>query len=287
MTRTENNIFLKQFGTSDEQVTIVGLGGEGVLRTYGKDKEAVSVIEEAIDQGITYFDSARAYAGSEKYYGLVWPKRSADRARVFQTSKSAMRTRDEALADLEQTLTNLRIDCLDLWQIHDVRTEEDFEMIVKPQGALEAFLEAKQQGMTRFIGVTGHHSPEILTRLIKELPVDSVLMPVNPVEGYLGGFLTLTLPEALKKGIAVIGMKVLGASHYLFPDAGITSELLIRFALSYPITLAIIGCSTPDEVKTLASVGRSLEPMSESERQKIINFFAPQAERLAYYRGVI
>jgi predicted aldo/keto reductase-like oxidoreductase len=283
----ESAILLKQFGVSGEQVTVVGLGGEGVLRTHGREKEAVCVIEEALDQGITYFDSARAYAGSEKYYGLVWPKRPADRAGIFQTSKSAMRTRDEALADLENTLTNLGIDSLDLWQIHDVRTEADLKMIVKPRGALEAFLEAKQQGMTRFIGITGHHDPAILTQAIKELPVDAVLMPVNPVEGYLGGFLTHTLPEALKKGIAVIGMKTLGASHYLLPEAGMTPELLIRFALSYPITLAIVGCSTPGEVKTLASAGRDFKPMSESERQKIIDFFAPHARQLAYYRGVI
>ena len=125
------------------------------------------------------------------------------------------------------------------------------------------------------------------TQAIKELPVDAVLMPVNPVEGYLGGFLTHTLLEALKKGIAVIGMKVPGASHYLLPEAGMIPELLIRFALSYPTTLAIVGCSTPDEVKTLASAGRDFKPMSESERQKIIDFFAPQARQLAYYRGVI
>ncbi|MBI5606605.1 MAG: aldo/keto reductase [Deltaproteobacteria bacterium] len=168
-------------------------------------------------RGNGYFDSAQAYAGSETYYGLVWPRRSTDRTRIFQTSKSARRTKKEALLKLDHTLLNMGIDYLDLWQIHDVRTEEDLQTIAGPGGALEAFVEAKVKEKSRFIGLTGHHDPEILTRGVKTWPIDSVLIPVNPVEGILGGFLTATLPAAHEKGAAVIGMKVLGAAHYLIP----------------------------------------------------------------------
>jgi hypothetical protein len=83
-------------------------------------------------------------------------------------------------------------------------------------------------------------------------------MPVNPVEGVIGGFLDMTLPAALDKGLAVIAMKVLGASHYLAPEAGITAELLLRYALSHHISVAIVGCSTPRRCITLARVGRKL-----------------------------
>jgi hypothetical protein len=162
-----------------------GLGGEGILRTHDQDNRAVAVIEEAIDSGICYFDCARAYAGSEGYYGLVWPKRPSDRSRIFQTSKSAMRDKAGALVDLDRTLTTMGIDHLDLWQIHDVRTEEDLNTIAGPRGALEAFMEAKATGKVRFIGVTGHHDPFILTRAVREWPVDA-LMPVNLVEVILG-----------------------------------------------------------------------------------------------------
>jgi predicted aldo/keto reductase-like oxidoreductase len=275
------------FGKTGQPVTIIGLGGEGILRTFGKEKAAQEVIETALDQGITYFDSARAYAGSEIYYGRVWPRRRFDRARIFQTSKSAMRTKKEASKDLDLTLSNMGLDYLDLWQIHDLRTENEFEIISGPGGALEAFVEAKTEGKIRFIGLTGHHDPELLAKAVKAWPIDSVLFPVNPIEVILGGFLTSTLKTALDKGIAVIGMKVLGASHYLFPQAGITAEILIRFALSQPVTLAIVGCSTPEEVKVLSQVGRSFELLSAEEHQEIIKVFLPYARRLAFYRGAL
>lgn len=275
------------FGKTGRKVSIVGLGGEGILRTFGQEKAAQQVIETALDEGIVYFDSARAYAGSETYYGLVWPKRPSDRARIFQTSKSAMRTKKEALRELDLTLSNMGTDYLDLWQIHDVRTETDFQTIAGPGGALEAFIEAKVKGKIRFIGLTGHHDPEILTRAVKAWPIDSVLIPVNPVEGILEGFLSTTLSAALEKGVAVVGMKVLGGSHYVIPQSGLTADRLIRFALSQPITLAIVGCSTPEEVKTLARIGRRFEPFSPEEQQQILDLFSPYARRLAFYRGVI
>jgi predicted aldo/keto reductase-like oxidoreductase len=277
----------RSFGNSGRKITIVGLGGEGVLRTFGKEKAAQKVIETALNEGIGYFDSARAYAGSEAYYGLVWTQRPQDRAGIFQTSKSGLRTKKEALRELDQTLRNMGTDYLDLWQIHDLRTEEDFQTIAGPGGALEAFTQAKAAGKIRFIGLTGHHDPEILTKAVKAWPIDSVLIPVNPVEGNLGGFLTSTLAAARAKGVAVIGMKVLGGANYLIPQTGITAELLIRFALSQPITLAIVGCSTPEEVKTLARIGSHFKPLSPEEQQQILDLYSPVARRLAFYRGVI
>jgi len=282
---TNSSVLKNPFGRTGPPVTIVGLGGEGVLRTQGREEEATTVIEEAFASGITYFESAKAYAGSEKYYGLVWPKHTEDRKNLFQTSKSAMRDKKGALSDLHATLTNTGLEYLDLWQIHDVRTNEDFEAIAGPGGALDAFVKAKKEGKVRFIGVTGHHDPAVLTRAVKEWPVDSVLMPVNPVEGILGGFLDTTIPAAEEKGIAVIGMKVLGASHYLFPDAEITPEVLIRYALSHSVTLVVVGCSSIEEVRTLADVGQDFKPMSPDDMRKVEKLFAPHARKLAFYRG--
>lgn len=268
-------------------VTAVGLGGEGVLRTHGRDNEALAVIQEARAQGITYLDSARAYDGSEGYYGLFWKDHGPERERVFQTSKSARRDRKGALADLSRTLAGMRIPYLDLWQIHDVRTRDDIRAIEGPGGALEAFLEAKDQGLVRAIGVTGHHDPAILTHAVESWPVDTVLMPVNPVEGVIGGFLDSTLPAARKRGMGVIGMKILGAGQYIFPDAGITPEHLQRYALSWGIDVALVGCSTPEEVRQLAAVGNDPERYAVDERDQLHELFRPYAEQLAYYRGVI
>jgi aryl-alcohol dehydrogenase-like predicted oxidoreductase len=276
-----------QFGSTGGRVTRVGLGGEGVLRTNGRWPEAMEVIGTAFDAGIRYFDSARVYADSEIYLGSVWQKQPAARRQVFQASKSAVRGRAGALAELDQTLKRLHTDYLDLWQIHDVRTSEDIDLIAGPGCALEAFIEAKASGRVRCIGVTGHREPAILTRAVEEWPVDSVMMPVNPVEGVLGGFLTLTLPAARKKGVAVIAMKVLGASHYLKPQLGLTAKRLIAYALAQDITLAIVGCSNPLEVKTLAEAGRDPEPMSAEEQARLHAIVTPWARKLAYYRGVM
>ncbi|MDY6987789.1 MAG: aldo/keto reductase [Thermodesulfobacteriota bacterium] len=280
-------ILTRPFNATGQKVTGVGLGGEGILRTYGKTDQARAVIQEAIVQGITYFDSAHVYADSEVYYGSLWWEFPDVRPRIFQASKSASRDREGAKADLESTLQRMGTSYLDLWQIHDVRTEEDLNIISGPDGALEAFLEAKSCGKVRFIGVTGHHDPAILTRAVEAWPVDAAMMPVNPVEGFLGGFLTSTLPAAKKKGMAVIGMKVLGASHYIHPQLNTTPEELIRYALSYEITVAIVGCSTAEEVKTLADVGRKKEPFGEQERSDLAKRFEPYAKQLAFYRGVL
>ena len=273
------------FGKVGPAVTQVGLGGEGTLRTFERSTDAVSVIKEAASQGITYFDSARAYAGSEGYYGEFWREHLIMRSGIFQTSKSAARSKDEARRDLSQTLTNMGLRHLDLWQIHDIRTREDIEKIEGPNGALEAFVEARDAGLVRFVGVTGHYDPEILLHAVKNWPVDAVLLPVNPAEAVLGGFLNEVMAAASDRGQAIIGMKVLGGSHYISTEAGITPELLIRFALSKGITLAIVGCSSPREVQALAGVGREFEPLTPKEETMLVNEFRLHARRLAFYRG--
>ena len=280
-------IATRLFGKSGPAISQVGLGGEGVLRTFGRGQEARAVIEEAAGQGITYFDTAPAYSGSQSYYGSFWQGQAHLRASIFQTSKSAERSYDEAKADLKDSLRILGLDSLDLWQIHDVRSRQDIEEIEGPGGALRAFLEAKESGLVRFLGVTGHHDPSILLYAVENWPVDSVLMPVNPAEAVLGGFLDRVMPVAMDRGLAVIGMKVLGASHYISPQHGVTAELLLRFALSRQISTAIVGCSSPAEVAGLAETGRRFQPLSDGEEKMLLETFRPHARRLAYYRGVI
>lgn len=278
---------LVEFGSTGRKVTRIGLGGEGVLRTHGRSREARAVIKAALDQGITYFDTAPAYSGSQEYLGSVWKEGGFKREDLFQTSKSAGRTKVEAWADLERSLETLGLDYLDLWQIHDLRTREEFEIIAGPGGALEAFVRARDQGLVRAVGVTGHHDPELLSRALDEWPLDSVLLPVNPVEAALGGFLTSTLDLAREKGLAVIGMKALGGGRYLAPELGLTAEALLRFALAQPLTVLIVGCSSPEEAALLARVEREPEPLSPQEQERIVAPYLSQAGRLAFYRGAI
>jgi len=273
-------------GRENKQVSIVGLGGEGILRTSSRLNEAQLVIDEALRQDISYCDCARVYSDSELYYGTTWKNNPELRKTVFQTSKSASRDRDGALADLSASLQRLQTDYLDLWQIHDVRTEEDLAAMSKPGGALEAFIAARENGQVKNIGVTGHHDPHILTKAVEQWPVDTVLLPVNPAEQVIGGFLTHTMATARDKGVAVIGMKVLGAGHYVTPRLGLSADILIRYALSCGITLAIVGCSTAKEVRELATAATQ-PPLTQAEKEQITAMFAPHAKHNAFYRGVL
>jgi aryl-alcohol dehydrogenase-like predicted oxidoreductase len=267
------------------EVTRVGLGGEGVLRTFGRETEARAVIQEAIAQSITYFDTAPAYSGSQAYLGSIWREQPEVRKKIFHTSKSASRKASQAMQDLENSLSTLNTDFLDLWQIHDVRTPDDLRRLEARDGALNAFIKAREQGVVKHIGVTGHHDPKILETCVRNWPLDSVLLPANPAESNLGGFLDLVVQQARDRNIAVIGMKCLGGRNYVQADSGLTAEKLIRYALfGTGMDLIIVGCSTPGHVRDLVRAAQQ-GPLSDHVRAELESMFAPQAQRLAFYRG--
>jgi aryl-alcohol dehydrogenase-like predicted oxidoreductase len=285
----------RPLGKTGVEVTQLGLGGEGVLRTYGRAKEAVALIRRAIELGINYCDCAKAYSGSEDYYGEALV--GGLREKIFLTSKSADRTRAGAEKDLENTLRRMRTDRLDLWQVHDVRTEHDLQTIFGPNGAIEAFSAAKKAGKVRFLGVTGHHDPEILTKAIEIFPFDTILMPVNAAEPHHRSFLDETLPLAAGKQMGIIGMKVLrgfiapGEPRIdLHPDLleqKISVSRLLRFAFSQPISTAIIGCDTVQQLEENVAVARVVRPMDEKERAELIEKTRRYARyALSYKAGV-
>ncbi|MCF8061675.1 MAG: aldo/keto reductase [Deltaproteobacteria bacterium] len=267
------------------EVTRVGLGGEGVLRTFGRESEARVVIQEALSLGVTYFDTAPAYSGSQGYLGSIWAEQPEARKAVFHTSKSAGRTYAEAMQDLERTLETLRTDTLDLWQIHDVRTPDDVRRIEAEDGALKAFVRAREEGTVGRIGVTGHHDPEVLETCVRRWPLDSVLLPSNPAETVLGGFLDRVVLEAEDRGMAVIGMKCLGGGQYVQPESGVSVDRLLRYALhATGAHLIIVGCSSPAEVRSLVQAAQR-GPLQEDDRIELERLFTPRASMLAFYRG--
>jgi predicted aldo/keto reductase-like oxidoreductase len=268
-------------GRTGQKVTILGLGGEGVLRTFGHDKEAYALVNRALDLGITYCESARAYSGSESYYGKALKERRKD---IFLTSKSHARDRAGALAHLHETLSNMRTDHLDLWQVHDVREGGELEEIFGPGGAIEAFAEAKQQGKTRFIGVTGHHDPSIIRKCIERFDFDTVLMPVNPGEPQYKSFLSGVLPLARKKNMGIIGMKVYFRGFASKLPWYTTMEPFLRFALSQPVTNIVVGCDNIAQLEENARFARNFEPMTSEEQQRLIGDVSLSARQLMYYK---
>jgi aryl-alcohol dehydrogenase-like predicted oxidoreductase len=273
------NLPRRLLGGTGEEVTALGLGGEGVLRTFGREQEALAVIRAALDAGISYFESARAYSGSEAYLGQGL---QGHRERIFLTSKSHGRSRGEAEEHLHTTLSNLKTDHLDLWQVHDVRTREDLEAIGAPGGALEAFYRAREQGKTRFVGVTGHHDPEILRLAVERYEFDTVLLPVNPAEPHQASFLPLAR-EAAAKGLGVIGMKVLcrGILPQLYEDS---LPLWVHYALSQPVSAIVIGAETPVQVRELVQAAADFEPMAPEGQQRLEETVQPYAPRMMYYK---
>ena len=268
-------------GQTGAGVTILGLGGEGILRTYGREREAYALINSAIDLGINYLESARAYSASESYYGKALRER---RDEIFLASKSHARDKKGALAHLAETLTDMKTDHLDLWQIHDVRSEEDLEEIFGPDGALEAFVEAKKNGYTRFIGVTGHHDPAILRRCLQKFHFDTVLLPVNPAEPHYKSFLTEVVPVAVSKRMGIIGMKLYfrGLARRIPWFTGM--DRFFRFSLTQPISTAVIGCDNLVHLSDNAQLARSFVPMPEKEAEELIDAIAPFARQLMYYK---
>ena len=271
----------RPLGKTGVEVTILGLGGEGVLRTFGQEKEAVSLIHRAIDLGVTYFETARAYSGSESYYGIALGER---RKEIFLTSKSHERTSEGALKHLETTLGNLRTQSLDLWMVHDVRTPKDLDEIFGPKGAIKAFEASRRNGLVRFIGVSGHRNPAILSRALDLFPFDVVLMPVNPAEPFYWSFFEDALPKAQEKGLGILGMKTLsrGVAAKIFSDESV--ENFIRFALTQPISAAVVGCDTIEQLEMNLRIAQSFEPMSEKEQNILISKVKPYARELMYYK---
>jgi aryl-alcohol dehydrogenase-like predicted oxidoreductase len=271
----------RKLGKTGVDVTILGLGGEGVLRTYGREKEAYALINAAIDIGINYFESARAYSGSEAYYGLALKER---RKEIFLNSKSHARDKKSALKHLRETLSNMNTDYLDLWQIHDVRTKEEIEAIFGPNGALEAFVEAKEKGLTRFIGVTGHHDPDIIRTCLEQFNFDTVLIPVNPAEPSYRSFIDSVIPVAAEKKTGVVAMKVYfrGFASRIANSAGIRS--FFRFAASHPVATCVIGCDTVEQLRENAGFAAAFQPMTKKETTDLAGSISPFARRLMYYK---
>jgi predicted aldo/keto reductase-like oxidoreductase len=272
----------RPFGRTGYSATILGLGGEGILRTYGQEQGAQTVIQAALEEGINYFETARAYSGSESYLGA---NLKGHRDKIFLTSKSHGRTFKEAMAHLTTTLKNLDTDYLDLWQVHDIRTMDEVEPLGAPGGALEAFHHARERGWVRFIGITGHHDPEVLRRALEMYEFDTVLLPVNPAEPHYSSFLPLA-QEAMGKGLGVIAMKTLcrGQLPRLAeePDA-IVGELL-AYAWSHPVSLAVVGADSDAQVRQLAAAARNFIPMTPVEQQALEEAVDPIARQLMYYK---
>ncbi len=252
----------RPLGKTGVKVPILALGGGSAFLAMS-DEEAEKYLHRALELGITYWDTAHNYGRglSETRIGRVL---KTERSRVFLATKTAARTYDEAMKQVELSLKRLQTDHLDLLQIHDWRTNDDPVAIGRKDGVLTALRKLRDEKVTRFIGLTGHTTAEGMRKVLELYDdLDTVLLPINPAQPE---FEEQVVPVAQRKGIAVLALKVTGRQSLL---AKADAPTLLRYAWSAPIAAAVVGMTGIDILETNAKLAAAFKPMKEEERKAL------------------
>jgi len=269
----------RRFGRHDELVSALALGGYH-LGSLGNQREAIKVVHAAIDAGITFMDNAWEYheGESEEILGKALVGR---RDQVFLMTKVCTHGRDKAVAmrQLKQSLRRLKTDRLDLWQVHECVYPNDPALHFMPGGVIEALVEAKEQGLVRYVGFTGHKLPELLMEMLSHaFPFDSVQMPLNCFDASFRSFEQTVLPEANRLGLAVLGMKSMGGEGDAVRKRVTTPEEALRYAMSLPVTTTVSGIDSMRVLRQNVRIASSFTPMSSDEmsalRARVAEFAA-------------
>ncbi len=263
---TVESVPKKMLGETGVRVSALGLGGFH-LGTAKDQKDASGIVDHAVDAGINFFDNAWEYHNGESENRLG-NALIGKREKVILMTKVCThgRGKEVAMRMLEESLRRLKTDYLDVWQIHEVVYDNDPDLIFAPNGAAEALLTAKQQGKVRFIGFTGHKDPAIHLRMLShDFPFDTVQMPLNCCDATFRSFEQQVLPEAKRRGIAVLGMKSLGGSGELVTSGTITPEEGLRYAMSLPVATTVSGVDSFLVLQQNLEIARNFRPMTEVE----------------------
>ncbi len=265
----ERPLPLRDLGRTGISVSCVGLGCF-YLGTLRDEAQAVAVVRRALDLGVTWFDTAPSYnrGASEERVGKGL---GGARARVSIATKSTQRKGPAARAELEESLRRLATDRVDLFQFHALRTQEDVRETFGEGGAFEALEKARKEGKVRHLGCTGHFDPALMAAICRERPVETVLVPLNALDPHEKSFVEGTLPAAVGRGIGVIAMKVF-ASGKLVADPVLSPSPAecLRYTLSLPVSAAIVGCSTVDELETDLALAKTFVPMTAEEKAALL-----------------
>jgi uncharacterized protein len=260
----------RPLGRTGLEVSALGIGGYH-LGSANSDAEATQIVNEALDAGVNFFDNAWEYHQglSEERLGRAL-KGKRDHAVVMTKVCTHGRDKNVAMRQLEESLTRLQTDHVDVWQIHEVIYETDPDLIFAPNGAADALIEAKRQGKVRFVGFTGHKDPSIQLKMLShDFPFDTVQMPLNCLDATFRSFETNVLPEANRRGIAALGMKSLGGSGELVREGAVIVTIGLRYAMSLPVAVTISGIDSVSVLHQNLKVARGFQPFSAAEMQTI------------------
>ena len=275
----------RRFGRSNLQVSILAFGCGSRFLMYPDEQVGVGVLSNAIDQGITYVDTAVGYGNgeSERRVGLLMKTRRNDVVLATKIPESA-RDRDSALRVVEASLKRLQTDHLDVLHVHSLTDEADLARIQSPTGVLKALHELRDQKVTRCIGMTSHTDGRVMARAIAESDLDCVQMAMNPARA--NHFEELALPQAVKKDLGIVCMKVTAQEQLVGSGPGRAAiEPLLRYALSLPVSAAVVGMPKPEFISENIALARAFQPLTPEEQEKVRQQVAPAQAAVAAYFG--
>lgn len=260
----------RPFGNTGESFPILSFGGQRIVDEHNcTENEAVEIVNTAIDRGIRYFDTAWIYSKgqAESRMGNVVKHR---REEMWIATKTWDTTRDGALKQLETSLGRLHTDYVNEWRLHNVWDFTRLNEFTGKGGALEAAIQAREEGVVKNISISCHTDPQILVEAFNRYPFDSALIAVSALDHFILSFAEEFLHLANSKGIATIGMKVLGLGSLTHEV-----ERSLRYAFSLPLSTVIVGMESMEQLMQNLAIAESFSPMTDEERMKFFQDIIP------------
>ncbi|GIU78513.1 MAG: hypothetical protein KatS3mg005_1751 [Bryobacteraceae bacterium] len=271
---------LRPLGSTGEKVSLLAFGAGSRWLMYGAEDKALDALHRALQSGINYVDSAASYGDGQSERWIGQYLKSHRKNFLLVTKLGGDRTYSGTMKLLERSLKNLGVSQVDLLHIHSLGSQEDLSRIEAADGQLKAMLKAKEEKMTRFIGVTCHTDPAVLKTALERHPFDSVQMALNIAqignarpsdragEGMTGasGFEAIALPVALKKKIGLTAMKVF-AQEKLLGKA--PPDILLRYAMTLPVSACVVGMPQLEHLEFNLRVAKNFRPLSEEEMKSL------------------
>jgi aryl-alcohol dehydrogenase-like predicted oxidoreductase len=263
----------RTLGHTKEKVSIVGLGGYH-MAVPTDAQESTRIVRAAIDGGINFMDNCWDYHDGESERRMGMALRDGYRDKVFLMTKIDSHSKAGAAKQIDQCLQRLQTDRIDLMQFHEVIRMDDPEKIFAPGGSFEAATEAVQAGKIRYLGFTGHKSPQVHLHMLEAWLAHgskpaSAQMPLNIMDAHFNSFAAQVVPELVKHNIGVLGMKPMGAGAFLKHGIATPTEYL-HFAMNLPTSVVITGCESVAQVKQAIDAANSFKPLSSEEAAAIV-----------------
>ena len=271
---TRNGIPYRRLGRTGEGVSLVGIGGFHLGKPGVTAKESILIIRRALDEGINFLDNCWDYNDGESEIRMGHALRDGYRKKAFLMTKIDGRDKSTAARQIQQSLERLQTDHIDLLQFHEVIRTSDPDRIFATAGALEAVLQAKKDGKIRYIGFTGHKSPEVHLKMLAtaaahQFRFDAVQMPLNVMDAHFNSFEARVLPRLLEQGIGVLGMKPMG-DPFILQSRTVTAVECLQYCMNLPTSVVITGCDSLPILQQALDTARGFRSMSRTQVSRLL-----------------